>query len=122
MNSKEGIPLLSQTCCKTQQTTIRPLYRRSMTAGTSLILEKPALIESVNELDGRRKKPQKAQEAHKFLVPFVLFVVPVFPSLRIRSQLHRPPLQFPTARRRTNFPEIGQTSPLLSVFILSNSS
>src|SRR6267142_6779152 len=24
-----------------------------------------------------RKKPQKAQEAHKFLVPFVLFVVPV---------------------------------------------
>ncbi|HYR82489.1 MAG TPA: hypothetical protein VE422_00265 [Terriglobia bacterium] len=51
-----------------------------MTAGTSLILEKPALIEGVNELDGRKKKPQKAQEAHKFLVPFVLFVVPV--SLR----------------------------------------
>jgi len=34
----------------------------------------------VNELEGRRKKPQRAQEAHKFLVPFVLFVVPV--SLR----------------------------------------
>jgi len=31
----------------------------------------------VNELESKRKKPQKAQEAHKFFVPFVLFVVPV---------------------------------------------
>jgi len=35
------------------------------------------LSQGVNEFEGRRKKPQKAQEAHKFLVPFVLFVVPV---------------------------------------------